>query len=143
MLRFERMKSILTIWRIWPDLLVWFGPAASRFAGFSLRSASFHIVWQREEGMVSFYRPQTRWFLGSKIEAGFCRILCAVSYHCAGRARERYGIHIHKFKLAPYKTIYLSITSLTTPLSKNRLRQVVDIGEANPTLSKNFKSDYF
>ena len=52
-----------------------------------------------------------------------------------------YGIHIHK--LAPYKTIYLSITSLTTPLSKIRSRQVVDIGEANPTLSKNFKSDYF
>ena len=46
-------------------------------------------------------------------------------------------------KLAPYKTIYLSITSLTTPLSKIRLRQVVDIGEANPTLSKNFKSNYF
>jgi hypothetical protein len=43
------------------------------------------------------------------------------------------------YKLAPYKSIHPSTTSLTTPLSKIRLRQVVDIGETNLTLSKKKK----
>jgi hypothetical protein len=67
-----------------PARLIW--SAASRSASVSLRSASFHVVWRREEDMVSFYRPQARWFLGSKLEAGVLRTLqdsLAASYHCA------------------------------------------------------------
>lgn len=45
MMRSDMMKSTLTIWLIWPDLLVWFGAASSRSAGISLRNASFHIDW--------------------------------------------------------------------------------------------------
>ena len=45
---------------------------------------------------------------------------------------------------SPYKSIHPSITSLTTPLSKIWLRQVVDIGEVNLTpLKKIFKIAYF
>ena len=52
-----------------------------------------------------------------------------------------YGIHI--LQIAPYKFIHPWATSLTTRLSKIRLRQVVDIGEANPTLSKILKLSHF
>src|SRR5712664_3846265 len=44
---------------------------------------------------------------------------------------------------ALYKFIHPPTTSLTTHLSKIRPRQVVDIGEANPILSKNLKSTRF
>jgi hypothetical protein len=37
------MKSVLTIWLIWPDLLVRFSVTFLHFARVSLRNTSFHI----------------------------------------------------------------------------------------------------
>ena len=54
-LRSARMKSALTIWLIWPDLLVRFGVVSSRSCRVSLRNAGFHIDRQREEDLASFY----------------------------------------------------------------------------------------
>jgi hypothetical protein len=59
-LRSGRMKSALTIWLIWLDLLVQFGVAASRSTCVSLRITSVHIDLQREEDLVPLYSSSRR-----------------------------------------------------------------------------------
>ena len=67
-------KGALTIWLIWPNLFVWFGVASLRSACVSLRNASFHIDWQREEDLVSFYSSGGRddGSCGSRIGSEVC-----------------------------------------------------------------------
>jgi hypothetical protein len=95
------MKSALTIWLIWRDLLVRSGMASSRSACVSLRNASFHIDWQGELGFVSFYSSAgetsrdsinlfcTFGFGGLRISALYEKTICAAPIQETLRQRIR------------------------------------------------------